>query len=64
MATTKASQKAVNKWNKENYDRMDVRVPKGKKDLIQTHATSKDGSLNKFINRAIDETIERDKKQK
>lgn len=61
MATTKASQKAVNKYMKENYDRINLTVPKGKKDKIKEHAESRGESVNGFINRAIDETINRDK---
>lgn len=61
MATTKASQKAVNKYMKENYDRINLTVPKGKKEQIKEHAESRGESVNGFINRAIDETINRDK---
>lgn len=60
MATTKASQKAVNKYMKENYDRINLTMPKGKKEIVQAHAESKGESVNAFINRAIDEAIERD----
>ena len=35
-------------------------MPKGKKADLQAHAESKDESLNAFVNRAIDEAIERD----
>ena len=44
-----------------NYDELKVRVPKGHKDIIKAHAESKGESLNGFVNRAIDETMERDK---
>lgn len=60
MATTKAQQRAVNKYVKANYDRVEFKTPKGKKSIIQTHATAQGESVNSFINRAIDETIERD----
>lgn len=63
MATTKASQKAVNKYMKANYDRINLTTEKGKKDLIKAHAEKYDkGSVNAFINRAIEETMERDNK--
>lgn len=61
MATTKAGQRAVAKYMKNNYDEIKIRVPKGKKDKIKAHATERGESLNGFVNRAIDETIERDK---
>ena len=61
MPTTKASQRAVAKYMKKNYDSFLVRVPKGKKANLQAYAESKGESLNGFVNRAINETIERDK---
>ena len=74
MPTTKAGQKAVTKYMKANYDEIKIRVKKGKKDEIKAHAEayqpqigkfgkvgySPAGSLQGFINRAIDETVERD----
>lgn len=57
---SKAQQKAVAKYMKSNYDEIKVRVDKGQKTDIQTHAQERKESLNKFINRAIAETMERD----
>ena len=57
---SKAQQKAVNKYMKENYDRVNLFMPKGRKDAIRTHAEKNGESLNGFINRAIDEAMERD----
>ena len=57
---SKAQQKAVNKYMKENYDRINLTVPKGKKEIVSTHAQAHGESVNGFINRAIDETMERD----
>ena len=57
---SKAQQKAVNKYMKENYDRINLTVPKGKKEIVSTHAQARSESVNGFINRAIDETMERD----
>lgn len=62
MATTKAQQKAVNKYMAANYDRINLTVPKGQKEEIKAHAESKGESVNSFINRAIKQTIEADKK--
>lgn len=61
MPTSKAQQKATAKYVRENYDRIEVKVPKGRKDEIRAHAEAQGESLNGFIGRAIDETIERDK---
>ena len=55
-----AQQKAVNKYVKENYDRINVNMPKGRKEAVKAHAEAKGESLNAFINRAILETMERD----
>jgi predicted HicB family RNase H-like nuclease len=48
-------------FNAEKYDRLEITVPKGKKPELQTHAQSNGESLNGFVNRAIDETLERDR---
>ena len=61
MAVSKAQQKAVSKYMKENYDEIKVRVPKGSKEAIKAHAESKGESVNGFISRAIEETMEREK---
>lgn len=63
MPTSKAQQKAVAKYMKNNYDNFQLRMPKGKKDKIKLHAENKGESLNGFINKAIDEAMERDKKE-
>lgn len=60
MATSKAQQKAVNKYMAANYDRINLTVLKGRKDIIKAHAESKGESVNAFINRAIDEAMERE----
>lgn len=58
----KASAASKNKWNEKAYDRINLTVPKGKKDKIKEHAERKNESVNGFINRAIDEAIENDSK--
>ncbi len=61
MATTKAQQKAVHKYVKENYDRIGLTMPKGKKEEIKAHADQYDGgSINAFVIRAIAEQMQRD----
>jgi uncharacterized protein (DUF1778 family) len=57
----KAATKAKNKYNAENYERISLNVPKGEKDKIKEHAEAMGESVNAFINRAISETMERDK---
>ena len=49
-----------NRWISEKLDRVNLTMPKGKKATIQAHAEQQGESLNAFINRAIDETMEKD----
>ena len=58
--TSKAQQKAVQKYVKNNYDRHVLTMPKGNKNKIKAHAEKQNESLNGFVNRAISETMERD----
>lgn len=64
MALSEARKRANKKWNDENlkekYDRIQLIVPKGKKAIIKAHAESKGESINKFVNRAIDETMSKE----
>ena len=60
MAVPKANQRAVNKYVKNNYDRINVTMPKGKKEIIQDCAAAVGQSVNAYINTAIDEKMARD----
>lgn len=60
VAVSKAQQRAVNKYMAANYDRINLTVPKGQKEVVQAHAEAHSESVNGFINRAIQETMERD----
>ena len=62
MPASKAQQKAVSKYMKENYDVFQIRMPKGKKVTIQAHAEARGESVNGFLNRAAQETMDRDKR--
>jgi predicted HicB family RNase H-like nuclease len=57
---SKAQQAAVARYENKAYDKFLVRVTKGKKDELVAHAAGQGESLNGFVNRAIDETVERD----
>ncbi len=46
-----------NEFNKQAYDRINLTVPKGKKEIIQRMAQLKGESVNAFINRLIDTEI-------
>ena len=57
---SKAQQKAVHKYVKNNYDRVSLMLYKGQKDIVKAHAERQGETLNSFINRAIAETMERE----
>lgn len=57
---SKAQQKAVNKYVKNNYDRINVTFPKGRKEKLREHAKKQNESVNAFIVRSVSETMERD----
>lgn len=61
MAPISEARKRANDNYIKSLDEIKVRVPKGKKDEIKAHAETKGESLNSFVNRAIDETMQRDK---
>jgi hypothetical protein len=58
---THTSNEVKRRYNEKTYDRLQLVVPKGKKEIIRDFAVSIGESLNGFANRAIDETMERDK---
>jgi hypothetical protein len=60
MPVSEAKKKANQKYDAKAYDKVTYRLPKGKKEKINTHVTNIGESTNAFINRAIDETMERD----
>ncbi len=49
----RASAASKNKWIAKAYDRINLTVPKGDKDIIQAHAEARGESVNGFIKRAI-----------
>ena len=57
LATTKAQQKAVHKYVKSNYDRLELTVPKGRKDEIKAFAAAQGETVNSFINSLINEAM-------
>lgn len=61
---SKQQQEAADKYLKEKVDTIPLRVPKGKKELIQAHAKANGESANSFINRAIDHQMEIDRDSK
>jgi predicted HicB family RNase H-like nuclease len=52
-----------NAWLAEKLDRINLTVPKGKKEIIQKLAADLGLSVNAFINQAIDEQIQKQSEQ-
>ena len=50
MAYTKAGMRAVDKYVKENYERLNIKVPKGRKAAIKAHARGRGESVNGLVN--------------
>lgn len=55
MAYSKASMKAVDKYVKNNYDSVLVRVPKGRKATIEACAAASGEKVNAMLNRLLRE---------
>ena len=64
MPPTDAQRRARDKWLSEKVETINLRVPKGSKEIIRTHAdelTEKHGeSTNAFVYRTVMEAIQRD----
>lgn len=56
----KTSSKVKDRYNAKAYDEIKLRVPKGEKDIIKTHADKVGESVNGYIKKAIDERMERE----
>ena len=57
---TEAQKQSARKWDAANLDRISIAVPKGQKDVIKAHAEARGESVNAFVGRAIEETMQRD----
>ena len=55
------AQKRAQKKYMEKVSRVEITMEPEKKKRLQEHADSKGESVNSFVNRAIDETIERER---
>lgn len=53
MTASKAQQKAVNKYIKGNYDRLNVTIPKGRKQAVEAFAREHGESVNGMVNRLV-----------
>ncbi|MGN0106342.1 MAG: hypothetical protein ACI4A5_01430 [Hominilimicola sp.] len=53
MALSEARKRANAKYNAKAYDRLELKVLKGNKEIIQNYCREKNTSVNKFINELI-----------
>ena len=58
--TSAAQQRAVHKYVKNNYDRLELSVPKGEKELIQQAAKQSGQSVNAYIYEAVKHRMEQE----
>lgn len=59
MAYTESQMKASNKWIKNNYDRINITLPKGQKEIWKKEADNAGLSVNDFIRKCVSEKIEK-----
>lgn len=57
----KNSYESIKRYEDKAYDKVLIRMPKGRKAVIQAHAETQGESVNSFINRAIDNQISQDR---
>ena len=60
---SKAHMKATKKYEDKTYDKFLIRVPKGKKAIIQAHAETQGESLNAYVCGAVDARMEKEDKK-
>lgn len=58
--TTAAQQRAVHKYVKNNYDRLELSVPKGEKEVIQQAAKQAGQSVNAYVYEAVKRRMEQE----
>lgn len=58
--TTAAQQRAVHKYVKNNYDRLELSVPKGEKEEIQQAAKQAGQSVNAYVYEAVKRRMEQE----
>ena len=57
MGYTEAQMRATAKYNKKNYDRIEIKVKKGEKEKIKQYTENKGKSLNMYIIELIEKDM-------
>lgn len=55
-----AQKEATARYNKKKYDRINIVVPKGQRQIIKDFAASQSKSLNRFVCDAVSEQMRKD----
>ena len=63
MSTSDSQLKANAKHDKKNFEYFTVKARKGKRDELKKHVTNRGIPLNRWINDAIEEKLEKEKEQ-
>lgn len=64
MALSDKKKASNAKWDSENLKRMSLAVPVEMHERMQSHIAQRGESMNGFIKRAINETMQRDQEKK
>lgn len=62
MKYSDAQKEATARYNKKAYDRINIIVRKGQRQIIKDYAASQGKSLNRFILDAVDAEMKRNEK--
>lgn len=60
LAISEAQKRAVAKYNAKSYDRLELKVAKGKKSVLQSIAEKQGKSVNGYIKEAVKAKIKAD----
>lgn len=56
---SKTSAAVKKRYNDKTYDRIEIVVPKGQRDVIKAYAAEQGESVNAFINRLIEQEMKK-----
>lgn len=57
MAYSNSQKEATARYNKKAYDRIEIKVKKGRKEIIAAYAKNKGKSVNQFITDLIEDEM-------
>ena len=57
MAYSESQKKATNKWIKNNYDRINITLPLGQREVWRAKAAELGMSLNEFIRNCVEKSL-------